>query len=105
MTTPSAVSGPQEVPFWFATVEDIETGERRTEVLFDWDVDESATAPHESLVRLVREEAVATLADSEMNAMASADRARLDAALEEAGDIPLDERQRFMKDCRDVLVP
>ena len=105
LTTPSAVSGPQEVPFWFATVEDIDTGERRTEVLFEWDVDELATAPDESLARLVREEAVATLADSEMNAMASADRARLEAALEEADDIPLDERQRFMKDCRDVLVP
>ena len=101
-TTDTVGEGSYEIPYWFAEVEDTETGEKQTEVLFPWDLDEATAAPHETQIELLKQVVQREAVPEVMVAMSDEARKGLDDRLQSQHDVPADEISRFEKDCRAV---
>jgi hypothetical protein len=96
--------GDYEIPFWFAEVEDRETGKRRVEIFFRWEFEKSECP-------LTDNEKISLIDNARLYAhelphmpMSNNDRSRLAELLDLNSNLSEDEIQNALSDCGHIFV-
>jgi hypothetical protein len=102
LATDDVDDGPLALPFWFVEVEGAETAERRTEIVFPWDLDKEAqgAALSENLLDALTREAEAQIDWEQATPLPVTAWEGLGRILCTQHNLPGDEFQRLVRECQ-----
>jgi len=96
--------GQYGLPYWAVEVEDAESGEKRTEVYFSWELQNEETKIPNNTIGIMRDYAKGNFEYRNVKESNLADKQKVIEILNELNEIPEDEIKRFEDDCKEISI-
>jgi len=104
LSTEKVEEGKHEIPFWFAVIEDSETGEKETKIFFNFDKNQDNISIDEKNIVELKREALRIISTEKMQSLDRNELNKIEYILRIHHSVPEEEIARFHNDCRNIYM-